>query len=99
MIAALTLLGFGGAAAVVAYFVALAQPPSAVRLLNGSGLFFTRIALAQASWLARAAPPGAATLGAWLIVALPLAAAAPAAALRNRRAWDGAERRAGEAGA
>ncbi len=95
MIQGLTLLGFvGAAAAVVVYFVALAQRPSAVRLLNGSGLFFTGAALAQAAWLSRAAPPAAAALAAWLIVALLLAAFAQAtAALRNRRAWDGAERR------
>jgi ABC-type cobalamin transport system permease subunit len=88
-------LAFGGAAVVV-YFVVLAMRPRLVRLLNGSGLFFTGLGLIQASFWMRGAAPGAAWLNAELaIVALCIAVAAQSVSvLRNRKAWDGVDRRA-----
>ena len=52
MIAGLSGLLFGlsialSAAGVIVYFVVLLRRPSVVRLLNGSGLFFTAVALAE----------------------------------------------------
>jgi len=84
-----------GAAAVVIYFVVLAMRPRIVRLLNGSGLFFTGLGLVQASIWVRDAQPGAAWFNAELAVAaLCLAVVAQSAsALRNRKAWDGVDRR------
>ena len=84
-----------GAAAVVIYFVVLAMRPRIVRLLNGSGLFFTGLGLVQASIWVRDAAPGAAWFNAELAVAaLCLAVVAQSAsALRNRKAWDGVDRR------
>ncbi|MBE7218941.1 MAG: hypothetical protein INR64_10765 [Caulobacteraceae bacterium] len=85
----------GAAAAVVAYFAALLRRPTWVRIVNGSGLLFTGLALAQAAVLAgevRGALSGVTEL---MITALLLAVAAQGwSGLRNRRAWDGVERRA-----
>ena len=85
-----------GAAALVVYFVVLAMRPRVVRLLNGSGLFFTGLGLIQASIWVRDAALGAAWFNAELAVAaLCLAVVAQSAsALRNRKAWDGVDRRA-----
>ena len=85
-----------GAAAVVIYFVVLAMRPRVVRLLNGSGLFFTGLGLIQASIWVRDAAPGGAWFNAELaIAALCLAVVAQSvSALRNRKAWDGVDRRA-----
>jgi hypothetical protein len=85
-----------GAAAVVVYFVVLAMRPRLVRVVNGSGLFFTGLGLIQASIWVRDAAPGSAWFNAALaIAALSLAAVAQSvSALRNRRAWDGVDRRA-----
>jgi hypothetical protein len=85
-----------GAAAVLIYFAVLAMRPRVVRLLNGSGLFFTGLALVQASIWVHDAAPGPAWFNAELAVAaLCLAAVAQSAsALRNRKAWDGVDRRA-----
>ena len=85
-----------GAGAVVVYFVVLAMRPRLVRVLHGSGLFFTGLGLIQASIWVRDAAPGPAWLNAELaIAALSLAAVAQSAsALRNRKAWDGVDRRA-----
>lgn len=90
----LTLGAFGAAI----YFLVLFRRPSLVRLLNGSGLLFTAIGLVQASMvLQRAAALGPVhDTAAWAVAILALAVLAQAiAALRNRRAWDGSERRAG----
>jgi len=84
-----------GAAAVVVYFAVLAMRPRVVRLINGSGLFFTGLGLIQAAIWVRDAAPGRAWFNAELAVAaLCLAAVAQsAAALRDRKAWDGVDRR------
>jgi len=88
-------LGFGVAALLI-YFVVLAMRPRVVRLLNGSGLFFTGLGLIQASIWVRDAAPGGAWFNAELaIAALCLAVVAQSvSALRNRKAWDGVDRRA-----
>ena len=85
-----------GVAALLIYFVVLAMRPRVVRLLNGSGLFFTGLGLIQASIWVRDAAPGGAWFNAELaIAALCLAVVAQSvSALRNRRAWDGVDRRA-----
>ena len=86
----------GAALALVAYVAALATRPSGVRMLNGSGLFFTGMALLAAS----GAVGSLSTLGrgaaSWMVVFLFLSGVAQAAAaLRNRRSWDGSDRRGG----
>jgi hypothetical protein len=84
-----------GAGAIVVYFIVLAMRPRMVRILNGSGLFFTGLGLIQASIWVRDAAPG----GAWFNAELAIAALCLAvvvqsvSALRNRRAWDGVDRR------
>ena len=85
-----------GVAALLIYFVVLAMRPRVVRLLNGSGLFFTGLGLIQASIWVRDAAPGGAWFNAELVIAaLCLAVVAQSvSALRNRKAWDGVDRRA-----
>jgi hypothetical protein len=84
-----------GAAAVLAYFGAIALRPNLVRIVNGFGLFFTGLGLVQTGLLARQAEPTS-----WLnadiaVIALSIAAAMQVyGALRHRGAWDGADRRA-----
>ena len=88
------LAAVGAVAAFVAYAVALARRPSWVRLANGSGLLFTGMALAQAAVLVREVRPPLSRLAELTVVMLLLAVAVQAwSALRNRRAWDGQERR------
>ena len=84
-----------GAAALVVYFVVLAMRPRLVRLLNGSGLFFTGLGLIQASIWVRDAQPRTAWLNAELAVAaLCIAVVVQSfSVLRNRKAWDGVDRR------
>ena len=86
----------GGFFAIAAYFVALAIRPKWVRVLNGSALFFTGLALMQTGMLIRNEPLGPGWFNAnAAIIALLLAVVVQAyAVLRNRRAWDGVERRA-----
>jgi uncharacterized membrane protein SirB2 len=86
----------GGFFAVAAYFAALAMRPQWVRVLNGSALFFTGIALMQTAILIRTQPLGPGWFNANVaVLALLLAIAVQSyAVLRNRRAWDGVERRA-----
>jgi hypothetical protein len=66
-----------------------------MRLVNGSGLFFTAAALAQlAVLLPEAAPQGALfTIAFATALLIPAVLAQSWAALRNRRAWDGVEHR------
>jgi hypothetical protein len=92
-------LAFGGGAVVV-YFAVLAMRPGVVRILNGSGLFFTGLGLIQASIWVRDATPGRAWINAELAIgALCLAVVVQSlSVLRNRKAWDGVDRRAREAG-
>ena len=84
-----------GAGAIVVYCIVLALRPRIVRMLNGSGLFFTGLGLIQVAVWARYTPPSRAWFNADVaIVALSLAVIAQSAAvLRNRRAWDGVDRR------
>gem|GEM_PF-1285119 len=80
-------------AAVIVYFVVLLQRPGWPRLLNGSGLFFSGLALSQAPFLLN---PGEdrALNAACAVTFLILAVIAQAtAALRNRKSWDGQDRR------
>ena len=95
--AVLRILCWAGAAlALVAYFAALATRPSAVRMLNGSGLFLTGMGLLAASGeVGAVALPGRASASWMVLFLLAAAAVQAAAALRNRRAWDGADRRGG----
>jgi hypothetical protein len=87
--------GLTALAAVGVYFYVLARRPKWVRLVNGSGLFFTGLALSQVAHLL----PGAAARGVLFTnaVAAALLIAAVLAqswsALQNRRAWDGIDRR------
>ena len=85
-----------GLAGVIAYFVVLLRRPHWVRILNGSGLLLTGMALFQAPVLARLAI-GANAFGLQAMLLLLIAAVLmqAAAALRNRRAWDGVDRRGG----
>ena len=85
-----------GLAAVAVYFAVLAMRPGVVRMLNGSGLFFTGLGLVQASIWVRDAQPRVAWLNAELAVgALCIAVLAQSlSVLRNRKAWDGVDRRA-----
>ena len=81
--------------AVVVYFYVIARRPQWIRLLNGSSLLFTGVALSLiAALLPRAAGVGALTTIA-VTVALLIAAVLVQswAALRNRKAWDGVDRR------
>ncbi len=80
-------------AAVIVYFVVLLQRPGWPRLLNGSGLFFSGLALSQAPFVLRGGPETSLN-AAFCIGFLLLAVIAQAvAALRNRRSWDGQDRR------
>jgi hypothetical protein len=87
-----------GLSAVVAlgvYVYVVARRPQWIRLLNGSGLLFTGIALI----LIAALLPGAAGLGSLFTIAVTVALLIASvlvqswAALRNRKAWDGVDRR------
>lgn len=101
MIAGLSGVLFGlsvalSAAGVIVYFVVLLRRPNVVRLLNGSGLFFTSVALAETALVIRTAKLGPVyNNAAWVVILLCAAVLVQAAAaLRDRRAWDGSERRA-----
>jgi hypothetical protein len=81
--------------AVGIYFYVLARRPAWIRMLNGSSLVFTGVALSLiAATLPRAAEQGALFTIA-VTVALLIAAVVVQswAALRNRKAWDGVDRR------
>jgi hypothetical protein len=84
-----------GAGAIVVYVVALAMRPRAVRVLNGAGLFFTGLGLIQAAVWFRDTPPSVAWFNRDIaIAALCLAVAVQSySVLRNRKAWDGVDRR------
>jgi hypothetical protein len=86
----------GGFAAIAAYFVALAIRPRWVRVMNGSGLFFTGLGLMQTAIMIRTTPLGQSWFNAnAAVTALLIAVIVQAwAVLRNRRAWDGVDRRA-----
>jgi hypothetical protein len=84
-----------GAGAIVIYCVVLAMRPQIVRMLNGSGLFFSGLGLIQLAVWARYVGPSPAWFNAEVAtVALSLAVIAQSVSvLRNRRAWDGVDRR------
>ena len=92
--------GLTALAAIGVYFFVLARRPQWIRLLNGSGLFFTGLALAQvAVLLPRAAAQGALSTIAVTVALLIAAVVAQSwSALRNRRSWDGIDRRTGSEG-
>jgi hypothetical protein len=85
----------GGFGAICAYFVALALRPKWIRVLNGSALFFTGLGLMQSAILIRNATLGPSWFNANVaVVALLVAVGVQGfAVLRNRRAWDGVDRR------
>jgi len=86
----------GGFFAIAAYFIALAMRPRWVRVLNGSALFFTGLGLMQMAIMIRTTSLGTGWFNAnAAVLALLIAVGVQAyAVLRNRRAWDGVERRA-----
>ena len=89
--------GLAALGAIVVYFYVLARRPRWVRLVNGSGLFFTGAALSQVAVLLPRAPAQGGLFTIAVTVALLIAAVVAQSwgAMRNRRAWDGVERRAG----
>lgn len=91
----------GGFFAIAAYFIALAMRPRWVRVLNGSALFFTGLGLMQIAIMIRTTSLGTGWFNAnAAVLALVLAVVVQAyAVLRNRRVWDGIERRAPPAAA
>ena len=89
--------GLSAAFAIVVYFLVLMRRPQWVRLVNGSGLFFTGAALTQVAVLLPGAPERGALFTVAVTMALLIAAvlAQSWGALQNRKAWDGTERRGG----
>ena len=90
-------LAYGGALVAVAVYVLVwVRRPNVIRLLNNSGLFFTGMGLVFIPlFMTRdAAGAGADRYATFSVVFLLLALAAQVlAALRERRAWDGLDRR------
>jgi hypothetical protein len=90
-----------GVAAIIVYVVVLAMRPRIVRMLNGSGLFLTGLGLMQVAVVVRSAPAYPTWFNAnsavWLLSVAVIAQCA--AVLRNRRAWDGLDRRGVHGGA
>jgi hypothetical protein len=82
--------------AFMVYVAVLAMRPRLVRVLAGSGLFFTGLGLTQAlTWVRHAAPGDAGFTAEVTIAALCLAVVMQSASLLlNRKAWDGVDRRA-----
>ncbi len=86
----------GAIVCLVAYFAALATRPSAIRMMNGSGLFFNGVGLLALSGMVASVGPTGRVSAVWAVAFLVLAGLAQSyAALRNRRSWDGADRRGG----
>ncbi len=84
-----------GLAAFAVYFIVLLRRPRWIRLLNGSALFFTGIALTQLPLFLRDGAEGRAWLNGVVAVGCLLLAVLvqSLAALRDRKSWDGADRR------
>ena len=96
-------LGWAGLAAGLAglgaYVLVVLRQPELVRMLNGSGLMLTSLALTQARAMIGAAEgPTAFPVQASVALLILAVLAQAAAALRNRRAWDGTERRRPDVG-
>ena len=86
----------GGFAALAIYFLVIARHPQWVRVFNGSGLLLTGFALlASPSVVSHAQGPATFDAQAMVVLLILAAVAQGFAALRNRRAWDGVERRSG----
>ena len=83
-----------GIAGLVAYFALVLRQPATVRMLNGSGLLLASLALFQARMLTAVArgPFAFATEASVVLLTLSVLAQA-VSAWRNRRAWDGVDRR------
>jgi hypothetical protein len=100
-----TLLGWASTIAAVAaiavYFYVVLRRPRLIRFLNGLGLFLTGLALFQGATIIRlGVDAGQSANIAAAVTLLILAVAFQAwAALRNRTAWDGVDRRGGAGGA
>ena len=86
-----------GLAGIMIYFIALAMRPRIVRMVHGSGLFFSGLGLVQLAILVRTTAPALAWFNANItVVCLVIAIAVQSyAVLSNRKAWDGVERRRG----
>ena len=83
-----------GLAGLAVYVAVIVRQPQMVRMLNGSGLLFTSLALTQArTMIATAQGPAAFAIQASVALLILAVIAQSAAGLRNRRAWDGTERR------
>ena len=97
LVPALEAVGFlAGLAAIGVYLAVILRHPHWVRMLNGSGLLLTGLALLPSPGLLMHVQAQAAFDAEAVVVLLIAAVAAQsAAALRNRRAWDGVERRTG----
>ena len=95
LVPVLTMLAnLAGLLAIVAYFLVLWRKPQWVRVLNGSGLLFVGVALFQTPFLLQQARgPGAVNIQIIVVLLVLAAAVQGLAAIRNRRAWDGRERR------
>lgn len=91
------ILGLVGVAvavlAIVIYFVVIFRRPNVTRLLNGSGLFLTGLALSQAPFLLHPIPANRMNATFAVVLLIMAVAAQGLAALRHRKAWDGTERR------
>ena len=81
-----------GALGVVIYFFAWLRRPAWVRLLNNAGLFFTALGLIFVPFLVPQGPADRYAVFAVLFLLLGVAAQM-LAAFRERRAWDGLDRR------
>ena len=91
----LSWLAYGGAAlAVAVYFWAWLRRPAAIRLLNNAGLFFTGLGLLFIPLFMPRAYGEADRYALLCVVFLLVGLAAQIlAAFRERRAWDGLDRR------
>ena len=91
----LSWLAYGGAlVAIVIYVWAWLRRPAAIRLLNNAGLFFTGLGLLFVPLFMPRAYGEADRYALFSVIFLLLALAAQIlAAFRERRAWDGLDRR------
>jgi hypothetical protein len=89
----------GAAVALLIYFLVWVRRPSVIRLLNNSGLLLTGLALGLLPMALIGRAPGDHRYVVLTVAFLWLALLAQSiAAFRERKAWDGADRRARVAG-
>ena len=82
-----------GLAALAVYLVVIVRHPHWVRMLNGSGLLLTGLALLPSpGLLVHVQAPAAFEAQAMVMLLIMAVVAQSAAALRNPPAWDGVER-------